>query len=116
MPLLMLQNYRHISFDLDGTLVHTVPEYRHALVPRVVAELGGTIKESRSVDRFWFEASRNDIIRNEFDLDPSKFWDLFHLWSDAEERAQCTYVYPDVQVALRKLRKRGKGISIITGS
>jgi phosphoglycolate phosphatase len=112
----MIQKYRHISFDLDGTLVHTTPEYRHALVPRVVGELGGTIKEPRAVDRFWFEATRNDIIRDEFNIDPEKFWDLFHLYGTVEERDRHTHAYPDAERTLRELRRRGKGTSIITGS
>lgn len=32
----ILQEYKHISFDLDGTLVHTLAAYRHKIVPDVV--------------------------------------------------------------------------------
>ena len=112
----MIQKYRHVSFDLDGTLVHTVPEYRHELVPRVVAKLGGRVREPRSIDRFWFESSRANIIRNEFELDPKKFWDLFHALDIAEERAHHTWLYPDAEPTLQELKRRGKGLSIITGA
>ena len=55
----MLKKYKHIAFDLDGTLVHTVPEYRYKIVPEVVSQLGGTIDSVHSIDKFWFEGGRD---------------------------------------------------------
>ncbi|MEK7624943.1 MAG: HAD-IA family hydrolase [Patescibacteria group bacterium] len=113
----MIEKYRHISFDLDGTLIHTVASYRHALVPRVVAEIGGKIKEPRSIDKFWFEPNRDKIIVNDFHIaDPGKFWDLFRKLDVPVERYKHTSAYADAESAIRKLKEMGKIISIITGA
>ena len=112
----MLNNYQHISFDLDGTLVHTAPEYRHKIVPKIVEELGGAIRERRFIDKFWFESGRDEIIQSAFNLDPEKFWRLYHATESPEERALYTRAYADAERALRKLKEIGKTVSIITGA
>lgn len=112
----MPRRYHHISFDLDGTLVHTVPEYRHAIAPTVVTALGGAITDRRAVDRFWFEGSRNEIIRREFGLDPSRFWAEFHAKDTPAGRSAHTRAYADAEPTLRDLKALGKIISIVTGA
>lgn len=112
----MLTKYKHISFDLDGTLVHTIPEYRHKIVPIVVEQLGGNIKDEFAIDRFWFEAGRDEIIKNSFNTDPVKFWELFRKIDSPEERSTHTKPYDDSEITLRRLKEMGKVISIITGA
>lgn len=112
----MIRKYKHISFDLDGTLVHTIPEYRHKVVPDVVKKLGGHIKEKHSVDKFWFEAGRDTIIKDEFALEPNIFWNLFRQVDSPENRSVHTRAYIDSKPAFRRLKKLGKIISIITGA
>lgn len=112
----MINKYKHISFDLDGTLVHTLPEYRYKIVPEVINKLGGSIKEKHSIDKFWFEAERDQVIKNEFNLDPDHFWNLFRKTDSPEERSKHTRAYEDAESTLRKLKKIGKVISIITGA
>lgn len=113
----MINKYRHISFDLDGTLIHTLASYRHALVPRVVAEIGGKIKEPHSIDKFWFEPNRDRIIINEFLIaNPGKFWDLFREYDVPVDRYKHTSAYADAEPAIRKLKEMGKIVSIITGA
>jgi phosphoglycolate phosphatase len=112
----MLSKYKHIAFDLDGTLVHTISEYRHKVVPEVVSQLGGTIADPHSVDRFWFESGRDKIIQNEFNLEPEKFWKLFRVVDAPEKRSAHTAAYEDAEITLRKLKKFGKTLSIITGA
>lgn len=111
-----LDRYRHLSFDLDGTLVHTIPEYRHKIVPKVVRDLGGTIRDGHSVDRFWFESGRDVIIRNDFGLEPTRFWSLFRSSDSLEERSAHTRAYEDAERTLRRLKEINKVISIITGA
>jgi len=113
---IMLKKYKHISFDLDGTLIHTLPEYRHRVVPLVVRRLGGKVSDSHSVDRFWFEADRDQIIKNEFGLSPKKFWDLFLKNDSPKKRYHHTKPYEDSELSLRKIKELGKIISIITGA
>ena len=57
----IISKYKHISFDLDGTLVHTIPEYRYRVVPETIKQAGGQRSQSRcAIDRFWFEAGRDE--------------------------------------------------------
>jgi len=116
MQKISLDSYKHISFDLDGTLVHTSEEYRFEVVPKVVKKLGGKIKEKQSVNRFWFEAGRDQVIEKEFGLDPKTFWKLFRTLDTAKKRSKHTYAYPDAEPVIRNLKKNGKIISIITGA
>lgn len=111
-----LQKYKHISFDLDGTLVHTLPRYRHKVVPDVVNQLGGKISSLHSIDRFWFESGRDNIVKNEFKVEPKLFWDLFRKVDLPKNRSLHTYAYEDSETTLRKLKDQGKIISIITGA
>lgn len=112
----MLKKYKHIAFDLDGTLVHTTSEYRHQIIPIAVNQLGGKILNEHSIDRFWFESGRNKIIRDEFNIDPKLFWDLFRQIDSPENRSLHTYAYTDSGSCFERLRKMGKIISIITGA
>lgn len=112
----MLKKYRHISFDLDGTLVHTLPEYRHDLVSNVIGRLGGEIPSPRDIDRFWFEPDRDNTIRNYFHLDPVKFWDLFRTEDTPEKRSLHTRAYEEAEDTIRKLKKLDYTVSIITGA
>ena len=112
---MLIDRYAHISFDLDGTLVHTVPEYRHALVSRVVRQLGG-ISSPRDIDRFWFEPDRDETIQSNFHLEPATFWDLFGAEDTVEKRSLHTHAYGEVEDTIRKLKKLDKTISVITGA
>lgn len=112
----MLEKYTHISFDLDGTLVHTLPEYRQTIVRAVAAELGKNSLASEAIDRFWYEAGRDAIIQNELGLNPAAFWDLFHAKDTPEARSPHTRAYEDAEPCVRHLKEQGKIVSIITGA
>lgn len=112
----MIENYPHISFDLDGTLIHTLPSYRQKVVSGVVEKLGGKLKNKHSIDRFWFEADRNTIIESEFSIEPEKFWTLFAKTDSPKKRYPHTKAYPDAEKTIRKLKGMGKIISVITGA
>ena len=112
----MINKYRHISFDLDGTLVHTVPEYIHRVVTEVVKELGGRISDDYFIYKFWVEASGDEIIRNHFSLEPQSFWKRFRKMDSPEKRSLHTRPYDDSEPALRKIKEMNKVVSIITGA
>jgi FMN phosphatase YigB (HAD superfamily) len=112
----LLAKYRHVSFDLDGTLVHTLPEYRYRVVSATVRALGGATPSTRSIDRFWFEARRSQIVAEEFMIDPLVFWKLFVKLDEPAERARHTRVYDEAETVLRRLKAEGKLLSVITGS
>ena len=111
----MILPYAHISFDLDGTLVHTKAEYRYTIVPIILAQLGG-VADSEAIDAFWFESNRGKIIRERFGVDPDRFWDAFRQYDTKERRDPFTFVYPDVIPAMKKLHVIGKTLSIVTGA
>jgi len=93
----MLKKYKHISFDLDGTLVFTNKEYRYEVVPKVVKKLGGLVKNAHLIDRFWFESNRDEIIKNDFNLDPKAFWLVFRDFDEPVKRALLTQSFNDVE-------------------
>lgn len=111
----MLKKYKHISFDLDETLVHTAPEYRYEIVSKVINELGGSVKNPHTIDKFWLEANRDEVIKNHFNLTPEKFWDLFIRIDSPDKRSLYTHAYEDAEPTLKKLKDLGKIVSIITG-
>lgn len=112
----LLKKYKHISFDLDGTLVHTVPEYRHRVIPRVAKDLGKPAPAPRTIDRIWFEADRDKIVQEEFGMDSEIFWRHFRSIDTPEERSKHTWPYDDSERTVRRLKEMGKIISIITGA
>jgi HAD superfamily hydrolase (TIGR01549 family) len=112
----MIKKYKHISFDLDGTLVHTLPEYRYRVIPAVIEAIGGKVPKKRDIDRFWFENARDEIICNDFGVEPAAFWEHFRVMDDPAERSLHTDAYPDSEKAIREIKKRGKKISIITNA
>lgn len=112
-----LSKYKHISFDLDGTLVHTVPEYRHKIVPETIANCKGKeCSDPRHIDCFWFESTRDKVISDEFNLDPKDFWSAFKKIDTEHSRDEYSEAYPDAIETLQKLKEMGKVTSIITGS
>jgi phosphoglycolate phosphatase-like HAD superfamily hydrolase len=112
----MLRKYKHISFDLDGTLVHTISDYRYWIVPFVVKKLGGAISSLSTVDEFWFEADRDETVSQKFKLNPKTFWQLFKQIDTPRRRSKFTFAYHDVEDCFWRLNKMGKLISVITGA
>jgi len=110
------KQYTHFSFDLDGTLAHTLPQYRYEIVPSVVDKLGGKIDGQNMIDLFWFGTNRDRIVQEAFGIEPLVFWELFSQIDSSEYRAQHTYPYEESQAVLNALKACGKTVSIITGS
>ncbi len=101
-------------FDLDGTLVHTTPDYRYKIVKHVLNDFNIQV-HNRLIDRFWFESRREEIIREHFKLEPDIFWQSFRKYRDMDFRKQCISAYNDVDFVL-ELKGKGFKTGIVTGA
>ncbi|TKJ17831.1 hypothetical protein CEE44_04900 [Candidatus Woesearchaeota archaeon B3_Woes] len=106
--------YKAVIFDLDGTLVHTKPEYRYKIIGQTLKELG-TSSSDHHIDRFWFETRRDEIIKNHFKLDPELFWEIYRKNEIPELREKFTELYKDIDF-IRELKQKGFKIGIVTGA
>lgn len=106
--------YKAVVFDLDGTLVHTTPEYRYKIVGQTLRDLGAT-SSNHNIDRFWFEARRDAIIKEHFGLEPELFWRTYRQYDTIELRKQFTKLYDDVAF-IKELRQNGYKTGIVTGA
>ncbi|MBW2971979.1 HAD hydrolase-like protein [Candidatus Woesearchaeota archaeon] len=105
-----------IVFDLDGTLVHTAPQYRHIVVSKTLKDLGVRSWNHEDVDRFWFCADRRTIIQECFGVERNAFWAAYRMHDSIELRLKMTYVYGDVPEALRMFRDGGVKLGVVTGA
>lgn len=114
---MIIEKYKLIIFDLDGTLVHTTAEYRYFIIPRVLKQLGNNKRINlKVIDKFWFNGNRGETIRDGFGCDAKQFWKMFHKEVKTEERAKYTHVYDDVWITIKKLKNNGKILAVTTGA
>ncbi len=114
---MLINKYKLIIFDLDGTLVHTTAEYRYFIVPHVLKKIGVSKKPNlKLIDKFWFDGNRNSTIINNFKCDKDLFWKVFHKEDNADQRAIYTHAYDDVEESVKKLKKLNKLLAITTGA
>ena len=106
--------FNAVIFDLDGTLVHTTPEYRYKVTTQALNDFDIQV-HNRLIDRFWFESRREEIIREHFRLEPDLFWQSYKKYEDLEFRKQCISVYNDIDF-ISDLKRSGFKLGIVTGS
>ncbi len=106
--------YEAVIFDLDGTLVHSLPEYRYTVVGATLSELGVKSSEAE-IDRFWFEARRDDIVTDNFGLSLDDFWSTYRKYDTIDLRKKLTKVYDDVDF-IQELKRAGYKTGIVTGA
>ena len=106
--------YEAIIFDLDGTLIHTAPEYRYIIVGNALKDLG-TSTSNEKIDKFWFEKERNKIIKSEFKVEPQEFWVRYNIYEKADLRKNFIKVYEDINF-IKELKSRGYKLGIVTSA
>lgn len=110
-------NIKAVVFDLDGTLVHTTPDYRYLVVGKTLAKFNKSTTNS-SIDNFWFrsEEERTRIIQEEWSLDPKKeFWPVYRGYDTSKLREDHTKPYEDTKV-LVELKQKGLKMGIVTSA
>ncbi|VVB74765.1 Phosphoglycolate phosphatase [Candidatus Tiddalikarchaeum anstoanum] len=103
-----------VIFDLDGTLVHTNPDYYCRVVNNILSEFNLSASK-KDINKFWFETNRNNIIRENFGLDPNLFWSKYDLYDTPKERIKHSSVYSDIGF-IRELKHMGIKMGIVTGA
>jgi len=107
----MARDYDFWLFDLDGTLVDVEPAYPVEVIERVGDRLGQGFSE-REAALLWYGqgGARRDCLA-ERDVDPARFWDVFHEEEDPIARAEATYLYDDVEAFLAE---RTEPVGLVT--
>ena len=106
--------FKAVIFDLDGTLVHTTPEYRYKIVRQVLNDFDMKV-QNNFIDRFWFESRRKQIIKEHFKLEPELFWKAYAKYEDLDFRRACISAYHDIDF-ISELRDNGFRTGIVTGA
>ena len=106
--------YKAVIFDVDGTLVHTMPEYRYEVVGKALTELGSD-STKQGIDRFWFEGDRDAVIKKDFKLSPQTFWPVYRKHDSPDVRKKFVKPYDDIGF-LAELRRKNIKIGILTGA
>ncbi|MDI6721896.1 MAG: HAD family hydrolase, partial [Candidatus Aenigmarchaeota archaeon] len=103
-----------VIFDLDGTLVHTAPEYRYIVVGKVLHELGPPFSK-KYIDEFWFGLDRDRIVEECFNLNPGVFWETYKKYDDPQYRKRFMELYDDVDF-IYELKENGFKTGIVTSA
>ncbi|MBI4018588.1 MAG: HAD family hydrolase [Candidatus Aenigmarchaeota archaeon] len=102
-----------VIFDLDGTLIHTKPEYLSQLLKRCFADTG--IEPSyENVERLWFGLEKDRIV-SELGGNPLDFWKKFIDYDTIDERTKHLVPYEDIRV-VKKLAENGTKVGVVTNA
>ncbi|MBS3119818.1 HAD-IA family hydrolase [Candidatus Woesearchaeota archaeon] len=102
-----------VLFDMDGTLVHTEPEYVSKIVRETLLSFNAENPRDDDIRYFWFGANREDFVQKVWGINPSAFFDEYMKLYAAEAKAFSRF-YDDVAVTLEALKARNVKIGIVT--
>ena len=109
-----MSKYKAAIFDLDGTLVYTLPEYRQQVVGGICAKLGITKYPDWFVDKFWFFGDRAQTIKDALGIESGSFFRLYNQEDTQAGRKLYTRKFPDVDF-LDELKQSGYKLGVVTG-
>lgn len=104
-----------LLFDLDGTLIYTGFKHRETIVNKILSEFGKKLASKEEINKFWFEGNREELIKNNFGLDPMEFWKRYNFLDSAEFRKQFSFPYSDVGHIL-ELKNQGFLTGMVTSA
>lgn len=107
--------YKAVIFDLDGTLVHTAPEYRYKVIGDTLREMGVDSFLMEHIDKLWFETDREKIVQEYFGQKPEDFWKIYTRNEKIEQRKKFIKIYDDIDF-LFHLKNAGYKTGVVTGS
>jgi len=106
--------YKAIIFDLDGTLIHTLPAYRYNIVGATLRDFGLKASE-KDIDIFWFGADRDKIIKEILHVEPAEFWHSYRIYDDNQVHMQYTKPYDDIK-AIYNLKSQNFIMGVVTSA
>ncbi len=109
-------NYKAVLFDMDGTLIHTTDEYIEKTFDKTLKRFN--LKADKELIRkMWFDDKRNEIVKNELNMEPKKFWDSFTEDIDLEYKKEHTRHYGEEDIkTLEELKNRNIKTALITNA
>jgi phosphoglycolate phosphatase len=91
----MSGGYDFWLLDLDGTVVDIEQPYIHDVIGEVGDRLGHGFTD-REAELLWYGiGNAREELLGDGDIDPERFWDVFHAVEDPVSRAAATYIYDD---------------------
>ena len=107
----MTDQYDFWLFDLDGTLVDIEPSYPRKVMTAVGDRLGVGFSDQEALMLWYGLGGARDRFLADSEIDPQRFWDVFHEEENPAARARATYLYDDAE---RFLASRSEPMGLVT--
>lgn len=104
--------YKAVLFELEGVLVRTLPTYYHTIIGRVFQDFGVKVPLAE-INRFWKERGKNNLLRDEFGLEPEEFWERYRSYDPPDCWGKLIRPYGDTSI-IEDLRKNGVEIGVLS--
>jgi phosphoglycolate phosphatase len=111
---MVLDAYDFWLFDLDGTVVDAEWSYTRETFDRVGDRLGRAFTDEEAELLWHGLGGRRDDYLREWGVDPEAFWPAFHAVEDPEARARATFLHEDAARLIRRLRRAGRPVGVVT--